>query len=306
MKIITKEEVEQRIALRFPNQPFEIIEYTRITKPLTIKCLTCECVKTYSSAHNFLSNGKVLCKCFGRNPQEVSAQMKRQEVLRVIQKKGNQELLNWGRRYKCKKETAKVKCLICDQVFEKVLDDYLRVPTCPYCENHHSLNHKAFQLIVPDGYACLGTYQGTEMPLEFQHCCGTTFMTSPRALLGGHAVCPLCSKNISKGEAQIAAFLRKHHIKWEKEKTFHWQNNRRYRYDFYCPGNNTIIEFHGEQHYREVPFFKLSLSERQKRDEMKQEEAERQGIKYLIISYKDYRNIHSILSQWFNDYPIQE
>ena len=41
MKIVSKTEVEERIKTRFPNQPFEIIQYTKMTDPFIIKCLKC-------------------------------------------------------------------------------------------------------------------------------------------------------------------------------------------------------------------------------------------------------------------------
>mgnify|MGYP002622425907 CR=1 FL=1 len=41
MKIVTINEIQNRIESKFPNQPFEIIEYTRVSKPFTIKCLKC-------------------------------------------------------------------------------------------------------------------------------------------------------------------------------------------------------------------------------------------------------------------------
>lgn len=42
MKIISQDEFSERINNKYPNQPFEIIEYTRVSKPFTIKCLKCE------------------------------------------------------------------------------------------------------------------------------------------------------------------------------------------------------------------------------------------------------------------------
>jgi hypothetical protein len=68
MKIVTIEEVQQRIEKRFPNQPFQIIHYTKMTKPFTIRCLKCNLEKTYSSCRNFLiagpKNKNNLCSCY--------------------------------------------------------------------------------------------------------------------------------------------------------------------------------------------------------------------------------------------------
>ena len=41
MKIVTIEDVCQRISNKYPGQNFEIIEYTRVSKPFQIKCGQC-------------------------------------------------------------------------------------------------------------------------------------------------------------------------------------------------------------------------------------------------------------------------
>ena len=53
MKIISQDEFSERINNKYPNQPFEIIEYTRVSKPFTIKCLKCGKIEQYSTAGNF-------------------------------------------------------------------------------------------------------------------------------------------------------------------------------------------------------------------------------------------------------------
>ena len=68
MKIISQDEFSERINNKYPNQPFEIIEYTRVSKPFTIKCLKCGKIEQYSTAGNFLNSGrKGLCSCYNEN-----------------------------------------------------------------------------------------------------------------------------------------------------------------------------------------------------------------------------------------------
>lgn len=45
LKIVTKEEIEHRIQNKWPNQPFEIIQYTKVSQPFSIKCLKCGRIK---------------------------------------------------------------------------------------------------------------------------------------------------------------------------------------------------------------------------------------------------------------------
>ena len=71
MKIVSIEEVKNRIEEKYPNQPFKIIEYTRMTKPFKIKCEKCGKIKEYSSCRNYLISGnknrKYLCSCYNKN-----------------------------------------------------------------------------------------------------------------------------------------------------------------------------------------------------------------------------------------------
>jgi len=83
--------------------------------------------------------------------------------------------------------------------------------------------------------------------------------------------CPKC--NQSKGEINISAYLEKNGIKFEKEKRLDKKllvpkdvkgdneihdNLKRYRYDFYLPEYNSVIEFDGVQHFK--PSFSTNLN----------------------------------------------
>ena len=63
--------------------------------------------------------------------------------------------------------------------------------------------------------------------------------------------------------------------------TFEWC--KEYKYDFYIPSLNTIIETHGEQHYRDNTNFKMSLKEVQENDRRKENMALKNGIKHYIV-----------------------
>ena len=54
MKIVSIIEMSRRIEKRFPDQPFEIIQYSGVTKPVTIKCLNCGEIKTYATCRSLL------------------------------------------------------------------------------------------------------------------------------------------------------------------------------------------------------------------------------------------------------------
>ena len=97
--------------------------------------------------------------------------------------------------------------------------------------------------------------------------------------------CPICSE--SRGERMIKKYLIKNNIYYLKEYKIPDQNNK-YRYDFYLPEKNIIIEFHGIQHYMYVPYFHKDKSvflDKKLRDCIKKDIAQTLGIKYIEIPY---------------------
>ena len=68
--------------------------------------------------------------------------------------------------------------------------------------------------------------------------------------------------------------------------TFDWCD--KYRYDFYIPSLNMIIETHGMQHYKGNVNFRMSLNEVKENDKLKREVAVKNGInKYIIVDCKN-------------------
>ena len=112
------------------------------------------------------------------------------------------------------------------------------------------------------------------------------FQQSPINHLLGSG-CPSC--NSSRGEHSIVNILNKNNIKYIREYVLPSQQYR-YRYDFYLPELNILIEFHGIQHYQYVPFFHNSNIEefyQQKMvDVIKKDIAKISNIKFLEFNYK--------------------
>ena len=94
--------------------------------------------------------------------------------------------------------------------------------------------------------------------------------------------------NASIGEIKIEKLLIQNNISFETEKTFEdlvGKNNRFFRFDFYLPDHNRLIEFDGIQHYKERELFSDSLEEIQKRDKIKNEYCIKKGITLVRIPY---------------------
>lgn len=112
--------------------------------------------------------------------------------------------------------------------------------------------------------------------------------------------CPFC--RISKGEDEIEKFLIKNNIEYIREYKFdnciNPKTDKKLPFDFYIPFLNTIIEFQGEQHYKEFKnHFKAAggLKGIQERDEIKRKFGLLNNFNYIEISYKEFNQIETIL-----------
>ena len=96
--------------------------------------------------------------------------------------------------------------------------------------------------------------------------------------------CPLCGDGISYPEKFISNFLLYLNISFITQLNkmdFKWIG--KYRYDFYLPKYNIIIETHGMQHYEENKKFRISLNEQKKIDKIKEDLALSNNIEHYII-----------------------
>lgn len=98
--------------------------------------------------------------------------------------------------------------------------------------------------------------------------------------------CPVCKA--SKGEAALENIFKKYNIKFQPQYTILNEENK-YRYDFYLPEYNTIIEFHGQQHYEYKQHFHKTYEKfikSQETDKYKIELANKNNIRLIEFHYK--------------------
>ena len=82
---------------------------------------------------------------------------------------------------------------------------------------------------------------------------------------------------MSQFEQKIVKILQKSGVKFEKEKVFKDCYNGYYRYDFYLPDKNIVIEANGIQHYKFTKIFHKNRS-----DFLKGQERDRRKISYCL------------------------
>lgn len=124
------------------------------------------------------------------------------------------------------------------------------------------------------------------------------FTQRPLSHIQGNG-CPNC--NESKGEKEIAKFLDKYNIFYERQKKFHdCRNIFELPFDFYIPSARTCIEFDGKQHFQPMKFFGgLKAYESLKiNDKIKENYCEDNYINLIRIRYDQFDEIYQIL--WNN------
>lgn len=141
--------------------------------------------------------------------------------------------------------------------------------------------------------------------------CGNECFVASNMLKQGHTTSCGCIGQ-SRGEAKTEDLLKKYNVQCEKEYSFNdlfGPNSGLLRFDFKInnPHNNdfALIEFQGEQHYREKPR-NFGLTQRNITDKMKKEYCSKNKIKLFEIKESD--NIEyellSILSNLFQVNPV--
>lgn len=189
-------------------------------------------------------------------------------------------------------------------VFYQAPQKHLQGQGCPLCGIDKTISHTRYDNntfilkanAVHNNTEILYTYTKTDYINSISKVIVTCvkhgdFKIHPANHLQGIG-CPRCRE--SKGETKIANYLDHHKITYNKEYKI---DGYRYRYDFYLPGYNLLIEFHGEQHYEPRKHFggEKSFKKQQRSDKAKVELAKRNGIDLLVISYLEIEQIEEIL-----------
>lgn len=139
-------------------------------------------------------------------------------------------------------------------------------------------------------------------------CCGRKKMVSISNICSDKSIGCICGLGFSYNEKIMYSVMIQLGLEFQTQlsrSTFEWCG--KYKYDFYIPSINTIIETHGEQHYK-IKSRGRSLKEEQSNDKHKKQLAKDNGItKYIVIDcrYSDVIYIKenilkSELSELFN------
>lgn len=117
--------------------------------------------------------------------------------------------------------------------------------------------------------------------------CGNTCIVTTNHLITGNTQSCGCLQGNSIGEIKIKELLSNNNISFKQEYIFKELPNRRYDFAIFDDNGNLqkIIEFDGEQHYQEAPFFKKTLQKQQDIDKEKTNFLNQKNIPLLRIPY---------------------
>lgn len=211
---------------------------------------------------------------------------------------------------------TKARCKKCGAIFQRRTDYFFNDRKCNICEEKSFKEEmiKKFQEKYGDEYDYelpnhIKSYNTKKIKITHKYC-GTIFSVTPGEHLSRNRICPKCFRKYSLGEFTIKQILEKHKIAFTYQKTFDdfkTEKGYPYRYDFFIPNVNILIEYDGRQHFEPVDFsgcadktevlkeFELS----KKHDFLKNKYAKDHNIFLLRISYRDFSNLENIIMKTF-------
>ena len=272
-------------------------DLTNFKEKVKIHCKTCGNDFEQKHTYHLENHG---CPYCANNVKKTTKQFI--EKAKLIHSNFDYSLIN----YVNNRTKVKIKCNVCNKVFEQLPLHHLNGKGCPVCEGLKTLSTEHFiekaKLVHGDKYDySLTSYVNNHTKVTIICPRGHRFEQKPNGHLLGYG-CPFCKE--SKGEAKIAAFLNSNSVSYEREYIY---ENLKFvnslRFDFYIKEKNLLIEYQGEQHYKPITFdsntpiekAKLELKMRRHRDWLKRNFARKNNIKLLIIPYWKFNEIENIL-----------
>ncbi len=289
----TKETFYQELKTRFPDNDFEILEFSGTSKPIKYKCLKCGRIIEKSRANHLYENKSLCQHCYSTKNSKM-----RNWILHFFQNTNKFELISWTKNTM---DSITIKCNNCQRIFKKQPNNLFgrTINTiCPYCGDNGApvLEEDFKKMMIKNGYNDykIITYTALTRSAKFQHNCGFVFSQIAKNFLQSRG-CPKCAGTKSKGELKIEDWLLNHNIKYYYNYTIKEINNC--SYDFYLPDYNILIEYQGQQHFSPVNIFggEEKFQKQLLHDEKKKEYAKKNNYILIIIPYTDFNIIESYL-----------
>lgn len=177
---------------------------------------------------------------------------------------------------------------------------------CPKCARNLKLKKEEVKNRLKEkGFLLIGEYINANEKLLVKHIeCENEWMVKVSKIFYQNRGCPECK--FSHGESFIRRYLKENNIRYKREKRFNdCRNELPLPFDFYLLDLNTVIEYHGEQHYKCIDFFggEEGFNKRRMNDEKKRNYCKEKGIEYIELSYKldNYEKVKNKLDEVFTN-----
>lgn len=181
----------------------------------------------------------------------------------------------------------------CKKCWEEKRGKYLLSNTKEFIEKAKKTHGDLYNYDLVD-------YKSENIPVKIICPIHGIFEQQPHSHLAGSG-CPIC-KN-SKGELRIRSFLKNNNIEFVQQKRIKndllFCDTKTFVVDFFLSCYNTIIEFHGEQHYKLIKHFggTKKFEKQKNRDIFLRMYCKHHKIRLIEIPYTDIENIEKILTK---------
>lgn len=255
-----------------------IDSYIDSNTAIRFECLTCRKVKKSKPKE---IKTKLKCDCVKNNKEYINS-ISNKNIIPLEQ-------------YINIRTAIEHKCLECNTIFISTPKSVKNsIWGCPSCSGK-KFNKETYTNKLPKDIILLeDSYMGTDKK-HLHKCltCNNSWNTKPNYILHMNTGCPYCYS--SKGEKEISLFLESINLEFIKEYRVDIKN-RTYKFDFYIPSLDILIEYDGIHHFEPIDYFggEYSYNKIVLYDNIKNNWCEENNLILIRISYKE--NIQEVLT----------
>lgn len=191
-------------------------------------------------------------------------------------------------KYTTGKTNTKTRCRICGHIWNPRPDNLLSGFGCPQCAHKNSFyTHDQFVEKMNNKWPdiqVISTYKDSYTEVDVKcSICGCEWSSDPSQMLF-YGSCPQCAEKIKHSSTypnrvlySVLDFMK---ITYIPEFKYSGSKNR---FDVYICDMDTIVEMHGMQHYKDVPYWHSYVKDVQTNDAYKKSLAESHNISHYIV-----------------------
>lgn len=263
-------------------------------KRISYKCDKCGkiIITSYNNYINYKSE-KDLCQKCSNGPSGILKRKSKDIFVIEAHKKHNNEYIYDKVKYENNKTKVIIRCPRHGD-FTQTPGNHLRGRGCPECAKElqksftQEFTQKAQKVhgnkYIYDKVEYINNHTKV---IIFCKKCKLNFIQTPNHHLRGIG-CPICS--FSKAELLITQLFNDNNILFKPQKTFKTcinpKTGHNFRYDFYLPFMNLLLEYDGNFHYYKVHKYH-DLKKQKLHDRYKNMWAHKNGYNLIRISYKE-------------------